>query len=298
MKDQSFEFQWDVRDAGYRWIDTDSGDPKPEPGSYLTDGRPLGTAGYNVRRCNPLALYSGLFLVFSDVDPTPESVERFANKYGMLGGDGQKFITLPEHTTEKGTLMGSGERLGYWHDEILSMRQAVSVWQMARKGDVEGLSPFIEWDGRSVRYNSHPELAPGERPEVPYYQTLSLIANEELNPERFNRFRPRDVIEPALCYVQQVVNNRLKGRISPRMLWTEDGSRLCLFFVPGSLAGALWLQLARAIENDSDFRTCDECRIWFEVAPGRGRTDKTYCSDACRNRAYRRRKAARAGQNA
>ena len=112
MKDQSFEFQWDVRDAGYRWIDTDSGDPKPEPGSYLTDGRPLGTAGYNVRRCNPLALYSGLFLVFSDVDPTPESVERFANKYGVLGGDGQKFITLPEHTTEKGTLMGSGEAPG------------------------------------------------------------------------------------------------------------------------------------------------------------------------------------------
>ncbi len=71
--------------------------------------------------------------------------------------------------------MGTGERIGYWHDEILSMRQAVSVWQMARKGDVEGLSPFIEWDGRSVRYNSHPELAPGEHPEVPYYQTLSIM---------------------------------------------------------------------------------------------------------------------------
>jgi hypothetical protein len=37
-------------------------------------------------------------------------------------------------------------------------------------------------------------------------------------------------------------------------------------------------------------RTCVQCRKWFTLEAGRGRSDKEYCSNACRMRAYRKRK--------
>ena len=64
-----------------------------------------------------------------------------------------------------------------------------------------------------------------------------------------------------------------------------------LYIVPEGLIGALWLQFARAVERDARLRQCLECTTWFEVAPGRGRTDKQFCSTACRTKAYRKRQA-------
>jgi hypothetical protein len=64
--------------------------------------------------------------------------------------------------------------------------------------------------------------------------------------------------------------------------------RLCLR--PDDLLDALWVQLFLAIDGSQNLRTCSECRTWFTVQAGRGRSDKEYCSDACRMRAYRKRR--------
>jgi hypothetical protein len=63
-----------------------------------------------------------------------------------------------------------------------------------------------------------------------------------------------------------------------------------LSFVPPNLAAALWVQFALAVTNSSEIKKCEECPTWFEVAPGEGRPEKKYCSDACSMRAYRKRK--------
>ena len=99
------------------------------------------------------------------------------------------------------------------------------------------------------------------------------------------------MIEPALSYIQRVVNHRLKGSVSPRLLWNRDRSRLGVYVAPGSLLGALWLQFAQAIEHDNNFRRCVECGTWFELTPRTARSDKVYCTNACRTKAYRKRQA-------
>jgi hypothetical protein len=60
---------------------------------------------------------------------------------------------------------------------------------------------------------------------------------------------------------------------------------------PKNLFEALMLQLALAIDGSQSLQTCVECKGWFTIQAGRGRSDKRYCSDACRMRAYRRRKS-------
>ena len=98
-------------------------------------------------------------------------------------------------------------------------------------------------------------------------------------------------MKPALHYVQSKINDKLEGRASPRLLWDAKRARLGLYIVPAGLIGALWLQFARAVERDSQFRRCAECGIWFELAPGTARSDKLYCSTPCRTKAYRKRQA-------
>ena len=119
----------------------------------------------------------------------------------------------------------------------------------------------------------------------------ALIADERLDPDILARFVPGDPIGPALHCMQSLINEHLHHRASPRLLWEQSRDRLGLYIVPEGLIGALWLQFARAVERDAKFRQCAECTTWFELAPGRGRTDKQYCSTACRTKAYRKRQA-------
>jgi hypothetical protein len=65
-------------------------------------------------------------------------------------------------------------------------------------------------------------------------------------------------------------------------------ARLCIR--PHSLRDAIWAQLVLAIDGNVNLRGCVECRKWFTLEAGRGRSDKEYCSNACRMRAYRKRK--------
>jgi hypothetical protein len=134
-------------------------------------------------------------------------------------------------------------------------------------------------------------LAEGQLPEAPARVERAWIAGTHLGDDLLGRFVRGDLVKPALHYVQSTVNRQLEGRASPRLLWNANRERLGLYLVPESLIGALWLQFARAVERDSQFRQCAECSIWFELAPGTARTDKVYCTTPCRAKAYRKRQA-------
>ena len=73
---------------------------------------------------------------------------------------------------------------------------------------------------------------------------------------------------------------------------TKDDT-ISMVLVPRSLTSAIWLQFAQAITENYGFGQCDECLTWFEIAPGKGRPEKRFCSNACSMRAYRKRKAAK-----
>src|SRR5262249_22046787 len=57
--------------------------------------------------------------------------------------------------------------------------------------------------------------------------------------------------------------------------------------LPRNLLGAIYLQFAHAIQGGRQSRRCQQCNTWFELA--RGRTDRSYCSNACRTRTHRER---------
>jgi hypothetical protein len=294
MPDIPLQFRWQVAEGGYRWVDSHLiGESRHERRAFLTDGRPIGAGGFRVLQYQPLGAFSGLFRVFADTEPSHDGIKAFAGRFGLLGGDIAKRIPLYDEPSAKDVPVGTGEALGAWNDEILIMRFAIHIWEAARNGDDAQLERVVFWteDGSGVQILSHPELPAGQLPEVPTRVERAWIAGTHLGDDVLGRFVRGDLVKPALHYVQSTVNKQLQGRASPLLLWDANGERLGLYIMPGGLVGALWLQFARAVERDSQFRQCAECGIWFELAPGTARADKLYCSTPCRTKAYRKRQA-------
>ena len=55
----------------------------------------------------------------------------------------------------------------------------------------------------------------------------------------------------------------------------------------------MWLQFAKAIASKRKYRPCKDCSGWFEVSTddtGK-RINREFCSDPCKSKNYRRRKA-------
>ncbi len=292
MVDELVEFVWDVAEAGYRWIEAcpaepDSGQQTVRPGWFLTVNRAGLREKPMAQRYAPLRRYTGLFRTFADIQLTCEGVQAFANTYGLLGSDRvSRMIVLPEGTPTPG-VVSTGESLRAWEREWRSMRRAVQLWEAAHNGDVASLSRVINWKGRdAVQYNAQPDEA-----DPTQTRKWEVIASAHINPGVLAHFQPGDVIRPALYYVQRTVNESVKGIISPRLLWKDDMTGLGWHVVPDSLLGALWLQLAQAISGKKEYRRCLSCDRWYELEPATARQSKLYCSDACRMRAYRRRRA-------
>jgi hypothetical protein len=280
-----------VPEIGYRWVGTHPIPPvdkRRHP--FLTLGRIPGDRPVRARRYHPLKEHTGLFRVFAEMEPAREAIRAFAERFGSLGGNLTTSIVLYDQPAGTGYAVGSGEALQDWAREIMELRWADRLLEAARRGDEEGLRQVIVWeeDGSGVKFITHPDLEPAEWMRLKTPGRVWWIARE--GDGILEKLRPGDLVQPALHHVQQVANKQLRGRVSPRLLWDEERGRLNLYLVPEGLVGALWLQFAGAVERDTDFRRCSECGLWFELAPGTARSDKLFCSNGCRTKAYRRRR--------
>jgi hypothetical protein len=80
------------------------------------------------------------------------------------------------------------------------------------------------------------------------------------------------------------------GRCAFRLWQTDEGS-LSPIIVPGSLAQAMWLQLALHAASGARLLSCERCGNPFLVGIGTNRRNTAkYCSNACKVAAYKARK--------
>jgi hypothetical protein len=103
--------------------------------------------------------------------------------------------------------------------------------------------------------------------------------------------RDNDAADAMAQMLAKLVDQHLRDRVSSRMRPSEEPLSLKLSYVPNDLLGALWLQLALAIDARKNFVKCAHCGDPLEVsADGRAkRSDTRYCRPVCRVNAYRER---------
>jgi len=266
----------------------------------------------------PLEKNSALFREFVDLPGSFSDIREFADKWGSLGSDVSWQIVLPKYESARW-----GEPPGRWSDEFVEMRMAVEIWDIARRNDQNALKNLIVFEDDCVllRYKTgdrSPQENVGNYLDIESRDELEQLMEQVVqgmeqhvcvttgnifaelflsekyhHPERMSVISKDDLPTAALFAVEDLINEGLKGRVSAQMGWSNDEGRQVTQLVPDSLIGAMWLQFSMAVSRDIDFEHCLECQSWFEIAPGSGRPDKSYCSDACRMRAYRKRKKAK-----
>lgn len=286
MQEELIQFRWDVSEEGYQWIELNSEPNEKQKTPFLTTGIPVGVGGFLVKRYNPLQMYSALYREFSEMDLSQEAILNFANMYGTLGGSTEQSIHLPHPDDPDRTVIGVGESFDQWKKNIHLMKQLLVLWDAVQQKDIDTLSNCILWDhSYAVRYQTPSNLAK-------IGTTLNeWIAHKHMHSELLEHFKSLDLVQPAMYFIQRKINQQMKGHISQRLLWDNDHKQLSLYSVPDSLIAALWLQFAQAISSKKTYRRCHQCNTWFELTPDIARTNRLYCSNACRSKSYRNRQA-------
>jgi hypothetical protein len=279
MPNDLFEFSWLVPERGYELeervlaapgnVYQDANEIEQEKELVITDYRAQGS---NFKVFRPLHDYPALFRTFAATPTTQEGVLSFANRYGMLG--------IPRILAGPAGLMSLGsnfESLRDWVKHIQEIKQAVNVWDMVSIADIKKLQTHVQWSEDNLVFFVDD-------------QTRVLIASPRFHPELLERIPKGNVFLPSVVFLNRFVNERLREKVDPRLLLdvTNDNSRT-LRFVPATLLSSLWLQLAEAISAKKKHRQCAFCQQWFEVEARGVRSDKQFCSGACRTRAYRAR---------
>lgn len=98
-----------------------------------------------------------------------------------------------------------------------------------------------------------------------------------------------DEIKRLRSFIQSSINRKLDQHAAPRLLYDPDQGTMGLRIVPKNLLGAMWLQFGEAIDSTRKFDRCKQCNSWFAISKSE-RTNRLFCSDACKSKHYRKRK--------
>ncbi len=198
----------------------------------------------------PLKECPGLFRQFAQLE-APEDYLQFANENGPL-------LSLERH----------GESLGHWKAQTGQMAFLVRYHQLWEAGDGSSIVQlFRDWKKSD--------------------QAITLFSsNPNLDPFAFGT---KEVLEAAPYWTVKTVEKMLDGRLGVTSKYSPKRG-----FVPSlkpeDLLAGLWLQAWIAIRRNKEFDHCENCFRFIPRSSGNARSDKKFCSDACRASSYRRRK--------
>lgn len=286
---------------------------------YLTTGTPGLDSPRLLRRL--LVEKPTLFREFAAMEPAEENILAFATEWGKLGWTVHQEIPLVDWRGTDGVTMwvanptsatgalvpsGRGESLFRWRAEIGAMRDAVEVFDAVMAGNESVLRSLIVIEAdralvtRAVFTRKESASASAYRNIIRTPLIRSLASGER---------RMDAYLRAALFFLQDIVNERLRQDVACMMAYTVSPQRrallesgtsdraraaalrmpfdlarepLRLTIMPLTLRGALWLQLARAIEGGIRYIRCDWCQNWIEIPRDRRLERTRFCRDVCR----------------
>ena len=244
------------------------GEVPPEPrklGWVLGPPDEVGLIGQIGETYDPFRTLPTLFRLFAEVEDTPDAFAAFAEEYGYLRtGRVQGFLTphpIPEQYSA-------------WEHARVNLAFAVRLWDALKTGCPD----------RVIGSQGFPLVAKSDGESLEVAATDSRIDLSGLVADS-----PREAVQVALRFV--VRRGLLRAGVTPTLKVTDApyGAGLKMTFAVSTLLGAMWLQLALAIDGNCDFRICPVCEKWWDATEAR--SHKQVCSQKCRSkRTYDRNK--------
>ncbi len=279
-----FTFRKTVPVDGYQWredlvVDTvmnqSGGDAK---GPFLVG------CGNRGRVTNPLEEEPTLFEAFALLRKGPDAglaarILRFAGKHGDLGVR----LALHRPITEGSTPLEQGEDLGRWKSEIEDMAVAFRVWRCVQERNATRLARSVKTEGTALTLFWEENFESRSQEELLGKVKMQMLQAMEVT------FLPGDLFGPANYLLQHLINEKITGHVSPRVL-RDPEFNLVADFVPDSLLSAMWFQFFKAVTGLSEFIQCGICGELIVKKQG-SRNTKAFHTQCSKYRSDRKHKA-------
>ena len=318
-------FRWIYRESDGRWKLCDPPDDWPETDNQFShpalSERFFLAASLNefakIRLANnglgPLISEPNLLLKFASIRKTPSAILELANTYGLLRysnfdyNAGRITIERDDEIYENFVTAFPGERTHTVTSIRIELDDAIYI---DRYGEIyierdDGVYEYIGTDSPDERTSSVTSILNDER-------SIRTISLEEQPSETCQLYA-----EPAYVWIQKHYNmnqeleewatTQASGDVERidqnRDIYNTQGGSLTFqtrmdqatgqpygSLIATSFQSMLDVQYGMLLVAGTATKQCEECPTWIAIAPGSGRPDKKYCSDACRMRGYRKRK--------
>ena len=237
-------------------------------------------------RYQPTAENPALFREFAEMDASAENIVSFADRWGPLNTTFE--LVRPINDDISSSIQSDisrnssfdGQQLSVWQDHQNQLREIVRIWDSVQEKKSNELECDFRWDEQNkcfMRFSNR-----RFREGWYNYARLSQLPDGT---------KPGDIVAAARHWVIQHINQSLARSASPALVSQSDKEMFSLHIVVKNLIGFFWLQLSQSIGDGARFNRCSVCAKPMKISPGEGRPDRSYCSDACRMRAYRKRKS-------
>lgn len=287
---------------GVNWAGLGQAVAPPPKGRGLLELRsPFGAYLYRPDQEQP-----ALFREFAGLPPDDEeAILAFANRFGMLGESILAWWDLRPDPPKQGATF---EPLSSWAASIRELRHALRLHEIVRRGDRGAAAAVLRWG----------------LPADPHPQAWFIRSDFDADPDAFaawwlseNPAAPPEAVRwqyDRMCWVQVYtgqmpspsddplvvvrtwvdghIKYRVEGMATVTYAIDPDHGRRVFQVRANHLIGLMWLQFARAVAGEKEYRACKECRTWFELgARDDGRKGRrVFCGDPCKLKDYRRRK--------
>ncbi len=231
----------------------------------------------------PLVEQPALFYKFADLgySPTNSDILAFANRYGWLGQieslvDPSTMMFEGNSPNARQNVI-SGEPIDQWFRQLNQYIPYLELWEAIVAGDQTYLASVIHW------YDNVGSVSYGK-------QSVGSILIASMNNDRalFQTFAPGELLRPAKVVLTRVINQKLSDLCSPSLLFKHRSyTQSHLYFACKNLLGVIWLQFAKAVESNMEYRRCAHCSKPFIPNLGERGKKKKFCTDACKSKNYR-----------
>lgn len=269
MQQWNTNFAWDVSASGHVWlgegeatvVDVVRGDLTAEAVGHRPPwlvAKPAPPSA-DVVRCFPLRDNPALYKEFASLDPTPEAIAAFADRWGMLtaGTTTVKPIQgggLPGDLGSRGSLRV--ESHAFWCHAVQEMRNAIVLWNLVGAGVDGGTEPQrlrevirIDSKARTIDY------LPAHRVTLYEYDRLALSQGDrthEMKPETV-----KQASETAMRALVDSLRREERHHIYPVPLVTNDVPPEILdeLWEGEDLVKAAWLLLGQIVSREVGLRS-------------------------------------------
>jgi len=227
-----------------------------------------------------------VYIKFSKLNISENSIVRFANKYGVLGiNTADRFDNITKEKNDEYMMVISGDKFSEWENEINTMKSTLylyDLWErrklsLLRKvlylssGDIDSLLFPVELEGLKHVLTF--------RNDNFYYQ-LPL----------YNNVVPK--YDDLARYVfQSIINEKCVQHIGQFVAWSKSRQKATLEAFPYNMLGAIWWQFIENISGKTVGKRryipkrCNGCNAIILVS----RSDAQYC-DNCKQKGKRLRR--------